>query len=139
MKTIELSGIINVTDSWDFDKDNNYSKIILIQSDGYRIDLVARIIEMVDSFGETGQVNYWISDKPKTKDEMVEGFLKKLYGHIEAKYDSDWHYYSTLTGGNMEYDTELKIGGHNLYNELQDKEGMFLIIELSFKEEEKIK
>ena len=127
MKTMELSGIIEIgVDNWD--------KIILVQKDGLRVDLLGRIIEMVSSFGNTGQVNYWISDNPISKDEAVEKFLEKLYGRIDAEYEAYHYYYSTLTGGGVDYDCELTIGGHNLYRELADKEGKFLIIELSFKE-----
>lgn len=126
MKTMELSGVIKM----EYDK---WNKIILVQSDGLKVDLLARIVEMVNSFGTTGQVNYWVSDKPTTKDEAVEKFLEKLYGKIEAEYETNSYYYSTSTGGGVEYDCELTIGGHNLYRELADKEGKFLIIELSFK------
>lgn len=126
MKTLELSGFIKI----EYDK---WSKIMLVQDDGLKIDLMGRIIEMVNSFGTTGQVNYWLGFNKITKDEAFEKFLEKLYGHVSAEYESNSYYYSTLTGGGVEYDCELTIGGHNLYRELSGKEGMYLIIELAFK------
>ena len=135
MKTVELSGVIKF-DKGDF---SDFDKIKLVQKDGYKIDLVSRVAEMIDSFGSTGQVNYWISDKPKTKEQMIKGFLQQLYGSVEAKYEKNYHYYSTLTGGDTYYDTELTIGGHNLHNELLEKEGMYIVIDFSFNQYKKAK
>jgi hypothetical protein len=135
MKTVELSGVIK----FDSGSHDDFDKIKLVQKDGYKIDLVSRVAEMIDSFGQTGQVNYWISEKPKTKEQMIEKFLQSLYGSIEAKYEKTEHYYSTLTGGDTFYETELTIGGHNLHNELQEKDGMYLVIEFSFNQYKKAK
>ena len=127
MKTVELSGTLKFqSGEW---SDND--RIKLIQEDGLQVDLVARIKEATDSFGKTGQVNYWICEKPCTKDEAIEAFLGHLYGGIEAGYDKVYTYYSTLTGGSTDYETELRIGGHNLYRELKGQTGKFLIMEIN--------
>jgi len=130
MKTIELSGIVKFEyDSWD--------KLKLVQEDGYKIDLVSRFREAYESFpNQKVQVNYWLSDKPCTKSEMTEGFLKKLYGAIDADYKKNDYAYSSWTSG-TDYDTTLTIGGHNLYSELRNEIDRFIIIELSFSGEEK--
>lgn len=129
MKTIELSGIIKFEhDDWD--------KLKLVQEDGYKIDLVARFKEAYESFPKQEvQVNYWLSDKPCSKQKMQEAFLMKLCGNINADYEKNDYAYSSLTSG-TDYDTTLKIGGHNLYNELRMEEGKFIIIELNFKNKE---
>lgn len=125
MKTIELSGIVKFEyDEWD--------KLKLIQEDGYKIDLVSRFREAYESFpNQKVQVNYWLSDEPCTKSEMTEGFLKKLYGVIDADYEKNDYAYSSWTSG-TDYDTKLIIGGHNLYSELRNEVDRFIIIELSF-------
>lgn len=127
MKTITLSGIIKYEyDTWD--------KIKLIQEDGYKIDLVSRFQEAIESFGKSEvQVNYWISDKPCTKNEMLEGWLRQLYGAAEAEYQANGYAYSSWTSG-TDYDTELSVGGHNLHRELREHGDKFIIIELNFKD-----
>lgn len=127
MKTITLSGIIKYEyETW--------SKIKLIQEDGYKVDLVSRFKEAIESFDSSGvQVNYWTSEKVCTKNEMLEGWLKKIYGAVEAEYEANEYHYSSWTNG-VDYDTELKVGGHDLYNELREYEGKFMILEMNFKD-----
>lgn len=125
IKTIELSGKIEI--EWD-----DWCKIKLVQEDGYKIDLVSRFKEAVESFPNCKvQVNYYLSDTPCTKDEMVEGFLKKLYGHPEASYTQSSYRYSSWTSG-TDYDTNLTVGGHDLARELYNEADKFIILELNF-------
>lgn len=133
MKTIEISGWIEIgSGGW-----SGFDTIKLIQEDGFKIDLVSRIKEFVDSFGATGQVNYWISDKQITKEDAIDSFLKNLYGNINAEYDKREVWYSTLTGGDTFYDTTLKIGGHDLFKELNGKQGKFMIFEMTLVKKDK--
>lgn len=128
MKTITLSGILK------YEYDDNWMRIKLVQDDGYKIDLVGRFNEAAESYKNSSvQVSYYLSDKPCTKNEMIEGWLKSISGSIDAGYTTDSYRYSSWTHG-TDYDTNLKIGGHNLYKELRDSEGRFIIIELNFKE-----
>ncbi len=62
---------------------------------------------------------------------MVEGFLNKLYGAIEADYEKNDYRYSSWTSG-TDYDTTLKIGGHNMIEELRDEVDKFIIIDINF-------
>lgn len=125
IKTIELSGIIKF--EW-----NDWNKIKLVQENGYKIDLVSRFQEAIESFPNCKvQVNYYLSDKVCTKNEMLKGFLKKLYGSVEAEYEKNDYCYSSWTSG-TDYDTTLKVGGHNLYDELRSEEDKFIILELNF-------
>ena len=125
MKTIELSGVIKF--EW-----NDFEKIKLIQEDGYKIDLVGRFKEAIESFPNAKvQVNYYLSEKVCTRKEMVEGFLNKLYGAIAADYEKNDYRYSSWTSG-TDYDTTLKIGGHNMIDELRNEAGKFIIIDINF-------
>ena len=124
---IELKGIIK------YDWPDNWQTIKLVQEDGYKIDLVGRFKEAIESFPNMEfQVNYYLSNKPCTKEEILEGFLKKLFGAIDASYEANGYYHSSWTSG-TEYDTNLTIGGHDLFTELKNEEGKFLFLELNFK------
>lgn len=130
--TIQLSGIIKFEYSdWD--------KIKLVQEDGYKIDLVGRFIEATESFpNQKIQVNYWLSDTPKTKEEMIGGVLTQHYGNLSANYDKTEFSYSSYTSG-TDYDTNLKVGGHDIYRELREQQGKYIVIELNFFENDNIK
>lgn len=126
MKTIELSGIIK------FEHNDNWETIKLVQSDGYKIDLVGRFKEAIESFSNCQfNVGYYLSDSVCTKNDIVEGFLKKLFGSAEASFETDSYHYSSMTYG-TDYDTNLKIGGHDLFQELRYEQGKFIILELNF-------
>jgi len=73
MKTITLSGILK------YEYEDNWMKIKMVQDDGYKIDLVGRFNESAESYKNSSvQVSYYLSDKPCTKNEMVEGWLKSI-------------------------------------------------------------
>lgn len=127
MKTVELSGILKT----EWDGSTHYK---LVQENGLKIDLVNRLSEIADSFpNKEVQLNYYLSNSPKTKDEMIAGILGKIYGSIEAEYLSEDYHYSSWTNG-TDYYTIMKVGGHDLEKELSDKEGKFILIELNFKD-----
>ncbi len=131
MKTIELSGILEFkSGGW-----SDFSQIKLVQKDGLKIDLISRVKEATESFGNVGQVGYWICDGPTTKEEALESYLGHVFGGVNAGYDKREVYYSTLTGGDTFYDANLKIGGHDLCKELRSREGKFIIIEINLKQE----
>ena len=79
MKKVQLSGIIR------FEENKSFPQIKLIQEGGYKIDLVSRFIEIDESFPKSKiQVNYWLSEEPCTKNEMLENTLRRLFGDINA-------------------------------------------------------
>ena len=124
MKTFDFTGFIK------FEYDS-FDKITLVQTDGFKIDLVNRFSEIKDNFPDIKlQVNYWLSDSECTKEKMTENFLRKLFGDLSADYEVNSYCYSSWTSG-TDYDTVLSIGGHDLYNELKNKEGQFIIIEVN--------
>jgi hypothetical protein len=132
MKTIVLSGIIN------FDSDDGET-IYLLNGKQHKINLVDAFEEEVAENGNEVQLNYWISNKPCAKEQMLEGWLKKLYGIIETDCDEifqgSWTFENASTVGYDKY-YKLQIGGHNLFDELREQDGKFIILELNFDKED---
>ena len=110
-----------------FDK---WHTIKLKQPDGYKIDLLFRFAEWVDTYGSKMTVKYWITDKPVSKEEAQEGFIRTLLGVAVAELEANEYSYSEYTSG-VDYDAELRVGGHNLLNELMEKQGKHLWLYLS--------
>ena len=128
MITVELKG--RIEKGWT----DNWQTIKLVQEDGYKIDIVGRFKEATESFPNMEiQVGYYLSDNVCTKEEILEGFLKKLFGSVDASYEANGYAYSSWTT-ETDYDTNLTIGGHDLFRELNNEEGRFILIELNFKE-----
>lgn len=125
MKQISLSGIIKI------ETPDNFTRIKLLQPDGLKIDLISRFQEAIQSFNSSVQVGYYLSDRPCTKQEMQEGFLENISGSVNADYEANEYRYSSWTHG-CDYDSVLKIGGHDLYSELMQEQDRFIIIELNF-------
>lgn len=127
MKTISISGFIEKKYS------DMFETIKIIQDDGYKVDLVGRFKEAVESYPNLKlQVSYYLSDEVKSKSELVKGFIGKLYGSVDADYEKNDYRYSSWTSG-TDYNTKLTVGGHNLFLELSNEEGKFILLELNFK------
>jgi len=126
LETKEFKGII------EYDDDDG-ARIYLHDGDD-KIDLVS---EFEDFDSKEIQVNYWITEKTCTKDELLEWWLKKVFGAVEAEYEDhyigSWTYGSQSSWGEHEYRGILKIGGHDLFDELSDMNGKFLIMEINIK------
>ena len=108
----------------------NWKTIKIEQTDGYKVDLLLRFQEWVDSFGKAVTVRYWITDKPTTKEDAQEGFIRSLFGPIAAEMEANSYSYSEYSSG-ASYDAMLKIGGHDLMVELMGREGEYLWLEIS--------
>lgn len=74
------------------------------------------------------QVNcrYFIAGAPETRSQLIEGLIQRLYGAAKADYS---HAYSDYTGY-LWTDEELKIGGHDLIEEIRSNKGKFLYLEI---------
>jgi hypothetical protein len=120
-----IGGVIRKGSTFD-----NWTTIKIIQPDGYKVDLLLRFQEWVDSFGKAVTVRYWITDKPTTKEDAQNGFIRSLFGPITAEMEANSYSYSEYTSG-VDYDAMLKIGGHDLMAELWGREGEHLWIEIS--------
>lgn len=80
-------------------------------------------------------VRYYISNKEATEEELQEDFLiNTLYGDLTSEYGAAYSEYT----GYLWTDDELKIGGHDLKEELETYEGkyLYLLVDIDEKGEE---
>lgn len=111
--------------------DDHWDTLHLVEPDGYKIDLMARFGEIKSSFPKSKiQVGYWVCPTQCTKDEAILSVLEKLYGVLSVEKEVNEYYYSSYTYG-VDYDTTLQIGGHNLFHEMEDKNGKYVILEIN--------
>lgn len=133
MKKITLSGIVL------FKHDDEFERIKLVQEDGYEIDLILRFQEAISNYKDhMVKVGYGVSDAPCTEDEMQEGFLRHVLGVPNVGYDKSEYRYSSWTWG-TDYNTNFRVGGHNIMNELYEQKGKFLLLSLEFEKKEEKK
>lgn len=122
----EISGILKKSYS------ENWVQYKLVQPDGYEIDLVSRISEMIQSFPEMMfNVGYYVSNKPESKNKILEKILSSIYGGNSVGYDAESYSYSSMTNGTDFY-TNLIIGGHDLKQEFEQYIDKFILIEINF-------
>lgn len=77
--------------------------------------------------GRCVTVRYWITEEECTKEGAKESFIKKLFGVADAGVI---HVYSELSGY-LWSDEKLKIGGHDLFKELDSYVTKYLILEIT--------
>lgn len=120
-KELLLSGVIRV------DYHDGFSHVYLDQPDGTSLDLVYRIDEVRAICAGKIQLSYFITEHPATMDEATEGFVRKLVGgaNDESIYKQSDYSYSEYTTG-TDYDTELNIGGHDLFKALIGTNGKYM-------------
>jgi len=73
-------------------------------------------------------VRYFISDTEKSIEELKENQLLSISGAVNADYSSKYSEYT----GYLWTDEELKVGGHDLLNELYSNEGKYLYMEVDY-------
>jgi len=115
--------------------------ILLEQSSGYKIDLLARLSELAYNYGHFVSINYWISKTPKTPEELIEfnimsseGFLSLEYKQYEVRYSEytvDTDYETIFEVRRMSKEGKRKT--HNFMNEI--KHGYYLYLLISFNKE----
>ena len=128
MKKITLSGKVLMKYEGEFER------IKLVQEDGYEIDLILRYEEAVMNYpGSKVKITYGITDAPCTEDEMVEGYLKQVYGAPKAGYEKHDYRYSSWTSG-TDYYSNFKVGKHDIAGELYGEKGKFMLLHLEFEE-----
>jgi len=126
-KQITLSGKIS------FQQIGYFENIFLVSENGFMIDLVSRVKEIKMSYSSNKiQVNYWLSVGFSSKNEMIKNIIEKIYcKDITADYEDTGYMGSSQTGWCEAWDTELKFGGHDLFEELMGQDGRFMIIEFN--------
>lgn len=99
-----------------------------LSKDGSDEPLADRLVDDISQHGSFLSVRYWISDAESTLEEAQEGFIQILFGAGNARYN---HVYSEITGY-LWTNEDLKVGGHDLLDELKSSEGKFLNLEIEF-------
>lgn len=127
IKEFTFSGFIKIDWSEDF-------KTIKLIDDKKEIDLVKKFRAIFDLFESEVSCSYFLSDEKKTEIEIQEGFLNQLVGGITAEYNTSSYYYSSYTFGTY-YDTYLRIGGHDLFDEFAEKNDKWCVLKVSVKTE----
>jgi len=127
IKEFTFTGFINIDWSDDF-------KTIKLTDDGKSIDLVKKFRAIFDLFETEVSVSYFISDSKETEEEIKKGWLKKLFGEITAEYETSSYNYSSYTYG-TDYDTYLKIGGHDLFDEFDSFIDKYCVLKINVKTE----
>lgn len=125
MKKLILQGIIKMS------YEGQWPVIVLVQEDGYGINLINRMAELNMNAGNKIQVNYHIAPERMTEIQLKEILIKTISGALEAEYQANGYHYSSWTSG-TDYDTVLTINGHNLYRELSDHADKFLFMEINY-------
>ena len=128
IKEFTFTGFINIDWSDDF-------KTIKLTDENKSIDLVKKFRAIFDLFESEVSVSYFISDSKKTEEEIKEGWLKQLFGGITAEYETSSYNYSSYTYG-TDYDTYLKIGGHDLFDEFDSFRDKYCVLKINMKTEQ---
>lgn len=76
--------------------------------------------------GEKVFVRYYLSDKEITLDQANTALIIKTCGGYIDELEFILEAYSEYTI--MDYKEDLKVGGHDLFEELEDYEGKYLIL-----------
>lgn len=120
-----------IENDWSF---GEYPTIKLKDATGYKTDLLLRLEEITDSFGKEISVRYWITDKCVSWEEAQEGANRTLMGDCVTDLSCDQFMYSEMTPG-VDYESEMIIGGHDLYKELTSYRGkhVWFLIQVEWK------
>ena len=104
--------------------------LYLLNMETFRIPSEPFVKELMDDKGSYNRltVRYWISDTPRTKDELVENTVRQQMGDSEVEFYS---HYSDMTGY-LWTDEELNVGGHDLKSELKSFLGKYLYMEITY-------
>lgn len=92
------------------------------------IPLAEHIMDDIACYGNKLSVSYFISDKEKSEEGLLESIAMQLLGDATADYTDR---YSEITGY-LWTDEELNVGGHDLLGELKGNEGKYLFLEIVF-------
>ena len=114
-----------------YDYDGNFPTIKLIDEE-IEIDLVKKFRAIFDLYEKEVSVKYILSDNKKSENEILESLIYELSGSVEAVFEENSYNYSSWTYG-TDYDTFLKIGGHDLFNELRFDSRKWLFIKITMK------
>lgn len=102
-----------------------YHDALLVEDDTpQRGVTLAERLESLQSRQAT--VRYWICDEQCSKDQAVDSFLRTVMGFCNPEFSAR---YSELTGY-LWTDEYLKVGGHDIIEELRSNLDKWLILEI---------
>ncbi len=93
------------------------------------IDLTREIESDIEKYGSFLQVTYYISDTPKSPDEMLMSFIENLIGvgtaGVTYAMGSEWT-------GEYCIGSEITVGGHDLERELYNHMDKYLQLDIIY-------
>lgn len=123
-KQIHLTGFINDEGRLDFDADS----CLAVRNEKDNI-IIAELFDN-EFYGKEVTINYFISDKEMSREELDENYIKKLSGIIEA----DIYPVCSDVTGYLWTKEEIAINGHDLFGELESYLGKYLDMIITEKE-----
>lgn len=108
-----------------------YSDIAIVDETGYKRLLAGAIRDFTINYGRHVNLRYYTSKHPlKSLSHAQTVFMTKLFGGLDVDFSAQEVGYSDITNW-MEYTTELRIGGHDLFKELSEQDGGYIVLEIT--------
>src|SRR4051794_28121325 len=82
----------------------------------------------LERYGNSVTLNYYITDTEQSEAELDEKLIRRMSGDAEADYGDAYSEYT----GYLWTDEELKVGGHDLLEELRSNKGKYLFMKVKF-------
>lgn len=101
----------------------------LLSESDFAVSILAETIrDDMEEHGEFLSVRYFVADKPMADDELAKAWIRYLYGKGDVDYCVR---YSEITGY-LWTNQDIKVGGHDLLEELYGSLGKFLHLEITY-------
>lgn len=95
-------------------------------------DLFKKIRAISELYETDVQISYYTAKSEQPKNKMMEGYLKKLFGAVEAEQRAEEYCYSEMTYG-TDYEVDFTVGGHCLFQELKEHENKYIAMIIRIK------
>ena len=95
--------------------------------------IILLICDDIEKHGEFLSVRYFISDKPKSLDELTTDLFKRLYGYGDADVHGSYSEYT----GFLWWNENFTIGGHDLMKEIEEHDGKYIHLEIGYSKDKK--
>ena len=102
--------------------------LFLEPRESFDVPLAEIIKDDLSMYGNFLSVHLYISDKEIPADKVEESFVMSFYGLGDADY---WMHFSEYTGY-LWTDEDLKVGGHDLLEQLKSNKGKYLHMVIDF-------
>lgn len=126
IKLIDIQGWIGESEQGDRWEEHEF----LVVNDGSPQNDVPLAERLEEIEGRTVTARYWVCEEQSTKEQAQDSFLRKVMGFCDINIGAR---YSEITGY-LWTDEDMKIGGHDLIEELRSYIGEWLILEIEVHE-----